>query len=528
MITKKDFYPKLSPLGKGGNASNCRIFAFSTSLKFLQSFFLPSVIHLNRINNFTFDFNTMILTNNINSKSIDFTNRELTKYANGAPWEENKKPTANGAIYESELAFNVDTDNYERFINTVNSNNKYTILLLIYNNGGARLVGNYNGATVYEEKFQSGSQKTVQIRQVKYSFESFHPAYWVKVLPKEDKDWIEWWTYKDDYFTDLASALVKLNAGIFFDANNNPITVQVAEHKRYTESFMGDPNYVHSIVRFKLPKNSKIRINNNGGGTFSGGSYERFLDYSSAISVIECDNEFQLLYSCLFGDVQIKGNYNFIQSYTNNLKFGNITITGEGNFSALDHGMTAKNIEIVAQGADNFNNSKLIKANDIKINDSANNNLSNIDGLEVDNILLLTSTDNIRNSKNIKVLNNTVIEDNNLISFVECNTLDLGNLTIRNGSRNNVMASRDVKFKNLIIDNSTNNLLENVNIEFGGTIGATVLGEGIVNNANIIANTGVARFLAIMLSNNNGANEGDVADIINPANNSFSQVLFNL
>jgi hypothetical protein len=190
--------------------------------------------------------------------------------------------------------------------------------------------------------------------------------------------------------------------------------------------------------------------------------------------------------------------------------------------------MTAKNIEIVAQGADNFNNSKLIKANDIKINDSANNNLSNIDGLEVDNILLLTSTDNIRNSKNIKVLNNTVIEDNNLISFVECNTLDLGNLTIRNGSRNNVMASRDVKFKNLIIDNSTNNLLENVNIEFGGTIGATVLGEGIVNNANIIANTGVARFLAIMLSNNNGANEGDVADIINPANNSFSQVLFNL
>jgi hypothetical protein len=469
----------------------------------------------------------MILTNNLNSKSIDFTNRELTKYANGAPWEENKKPTANGAIYESELAFNVDTDNYERFINTVNSNNKYTILLLIYNNGGARLVGNYNGATVYEEKFQSGSQKTVQIRQVKYSFESFHPAYWVKVLPKEDKDWIEWWTYRDDYFTDLASALAKLNAGIFFDANNNPITVQVAEYKKFTESFMGDPNYLHSVVRFKLPKNSKIKIN-NGGGTFSGASYERFLDYSSAISVIECNSEFQLLHSCLFGDVEIRGNYNFNQSNTNNLKFGNIKIIGDVNFSALDHGMTAKNIEIVAQGADNFNNSKLIKANDIKINDSANNNLSNIDGLEVDNILLLTSTDNIRNSKNIKVLNNTVIEDNNLISFAECNTLDLGNLTIRNSSRNNVIASTDVKFKNLIIHNATNNLMENVNIDFGGTIGTTNSSDNIVPNANIIGNSGIAKFKSEMFNNNNGGKEGDVAEIIDPANNSFSQVLFNL
>lgn len=526
MISKKDFFPNLPIYGKGGNYSNCRIYAYSTNLKFLKDFFLPSIIHLNSINNFKFDFNTMLLTNNKNGKTIDFTDKELTNYANGAPWEENEKETANGKIYESELSFTADTDNYSRFLNTINSHNKSTILLIIYNNGGARLVGNYNGATKYEEKFQSGAQKKVQIREIKYTFESFHPSFWVDIIKKEDKDWLEWWTYKDDYFSNLAQALTKLNDNIFFDTNGNPITVQVAEYLRYNELFMGDPNYIHSIVRFKLPKNTVLKCN-RGSGYFSGASYERFYDFGESISKIAASNEFQSLYACQFGNITLEGDFNFIQAYTKNLIFKNITVAGNGNFNNLTEGMSSEDVIIRPNCTENFNNSKKLISNKIEIYDNAANNYMDADGVNANSILLSKSTDNFRNTKNVKVVNNTLITNSNIISFAECDTIDLGNLTINQTSRNNIIASKNVKFRNLIID-ASDNLLENENIDFGGSIGTTNASDGIVNSANIIRNTGVARFKAEMFTINAGANEGDVVDIINPSNNSFSQVLFNL
>ena len=527
-----NFYPDLDPLGKGGNKNICKLYAYTATIDWFKTFFLPNQIHANK-EAFTFDYNTGLLTNTLNNQSILMQDKLIMKSGFIADFEEKAKDTSQGVIYEQEISFLSDSDFAERLKNLNDTNNKQTLFVIVYNSGFARIVGHYNGGATLLDNFKSGKLKSGQVREIKYQSANFLRAYSCTIVPRKTKDWVEWWTYRHDFFLNVNDIFTKVNDGRFRKSNGSIINVPIEdiEYEETTKVVHGI-NYLYSIARFKLPWNTVIVGDHNiVGELFNNGEFSKFLDSTGKVVRIEGSGQFKAMYECVFGAdiVEVVGYENFwgiAPVRTKSIQFKELRIDGLSNFEEIES-LSASKLLLKTGSTENVHNITNLHFGEIVIENKADSNIKGIENFSANIITGKSFRDCF-----IGVSRNGIIREKFEVELAEESFYSFYDFSfpksfILKDSNECIKFCEYISFGDLLMPGTVSSISSNTDIIFDGIIGPTIGNNNYCPN-NIVGNTGTARFKTAYLNINNGTPEGDVAVIIDPANNSFLSIGFNL
>lgn len=176
------FFPNWSYTGQGGVSQICRIYARAMTYKELQLFFKPSGYLLGQ-NNVGYRLNGEILEDKENSSNtLNFTNHKLLSNGGYVKFTENTKDSPQGQYYEIAISIEPDTDSLNKWLQELNSHGRPTLFVIVFSQGGGRLIGSYNGAPVMESKFSGGGRKQGQDRELYYKYNSQHPSFFIETI----------------------------------------------------------------------------------------------------------------------------------------------------------------------------------------------------------------------------------------------------------------------------------------------------------------------------------------------------------
>lgn len=230
-------FPEWTYQGLGGERQICKIYAKSIDYPQLEEFFGHSLFTLNQQNT-GFQFGDNILKCLATNKAIEF-EKELARNAGYVRFSEGAKESPQGQFYQGEVKLDPDSDSISRWIQELNSMGKPTIFVVIFSQGGGRVIGNFNSGGVIESKFDAGGKKSSQDREVSYKWQSQHPSFF---LEETDVFFPEYFIRAKDlsgnYYTSLATGTSYFN--LKFDKTP------------YNHKFVSGSLY------FKVPPDTKI------------------------------------------------------------------------------------------------------------------------------------------------------------------------------------------------------------------------------------------------------------------------------
>jgi len=172
------FFPNWKYIGRGGEHQICKIYAKSASYEELEAFFGHSAYTLNQ-SGAGFQFGDHVLKCLHTGKALDFYQHELVSNAGYIRFTEATKDSPQGQMYQGEVRLDPDSDSLARWTQELNSHARPTIFVILFSQGGGRIIGNYNGGAIFESKFDGGGRKSNQDRELAYKWQSQHPSFFL-------------------------------------------------------------------------------------------------------------------------------------------------------------------------------------------------------------------------------------------------------------------------------------------------------------------------------------------------------------
>jgi hypothetical protein len=176
---KKKFNPNWKYEGKGGDNQICKIYAYTCTHKELRTIFGDSAYMLNELDK-PFSFGHTLLKSHATGQVLDLYKKEMVLAGNVVKYNENTKESAQGMYYECSLEIEPDSDSMAKWLQEVNSHQRPTIFVIVYSQGGGRVIGNLNSGANYGSKYDAGGKKRAQERIVKYIWDSHHPSFYIE------------------------------------------------------------------------------------------------------------------------------------------------------------------------------------------------------------------------------------------------------------------------------------------------------------------------------------------------------------
>lgn len=176
--TASSFFPDWKYIGQGGEHQICKIYAKSTDYEELEAFFGHSAYILNQ-SGAGFQFGDHVLKCLHTGKALDFYQHELVSNAGYIRFTEATKDSPQGQMYQGEVRLDPDSDSLARWTQELNSHARPTLFVLLFSQGGGRIIGNYNGGAIFESKFDGGGKKSSQDRELAYKWQSHHPSFYL-------------------------------------------------------------------------------------------------------------------------------------------------------------------------------------------------------------------------------------------------------------------------------------------------------------------------------------------------------------
>lgn len=172
------FFPNWKYIGRGGEHQICKIYAKSATYEELEAFFGHSAYTLNQ-SGAGFQFGDHVLKCLHTGKALDFYQHELVSNAGYIRFTEGTKDSPQGQMYQGEVRLDPDSDSLARWTQELNSHARPTIFVILFSQGGGRIIGNYNGGAIFESKFDAGGRKSNQDRELAYKWQSQHPSFFL-------------------------------------------------------------------------------------------------------------------------------------------------------------------------------------------------------------------------------------------------------------------------------------------------------------------------------------------------------------
>jgi hypothetical protein len=172
------FFPNWKYIGRGGEHQICKIYAKSATYEELEAFFGHSAYTLNQ-SGAGFQFGDHVLKCLHTGKALDFYQHELVSNTGYVRFTEGTKDSPQGQMYQGEVRFDPDSDSLARWTQELNSHARPTLFVILFSQGGGRIIGNYNGGAIMESKFDGGGRKSNQDRELAYKWQSQHPSFFL-------------------------------------------------------------------------------------------------------------------------------------------------------------------------------------------------------------------------------------------------------------------------------------------------------------------------------------------------------------
>lgn len=238
LLQKKSVHPDWKYEGKGGLRSICKIYGMTVTHEEMEAFFSKSTHSLNESSPL-FTFGAGLLYSRLTDQYLDFYGYEVNLHGTNVKYLEATKDSPQGSYYESSLEIDPDSDSLDKWLQELNSHQRPTIFVLVYSQGGGRVIGNYNGGPLFSSKYDAGGKKRSQGRDIIYDFDSHHPSYYIEDTGAEMLDgYIVAEDIGNHYYSDVTTG----EAYFSNKFNNKP------------HSFVFDSGKLY----FRVPRNTKI------------------------------------------------------------------------------------------------------------------------------------------------------------------------------------------------------------------------------------------------------------------------------